>query len=114
MRHHRVQRVDVAASAEEGEEVIGAPERLESELLSPLHDILPLRPANPLLALDHHAKLHIAFFLGPSQAIGWPDVGGSGRQVNSSKRLGLRPRTFFRPTLGNSFEGFWVYTMRDN
>src|SRR3972149_2895976 len=54
----RVQRIDRPRRPEEGEEVVGAPQRLEAQLLRPLDDVAPLVPADTLLALDHHAQLH--------------------------------------------------------
>src|SRR4051794_9037055 len=73
-----VQRIDIAGGAEEGEEMVRAPQGLEAQILGPLDDVLPFGPADAFLALDHHAQLHCNLRLTygpllPSQHRLWPD-----------------------------------------
>src|SRR5204862_3246471 len=56
-RNESFERIAVLWSHER-EEVIGPPERLEAQVLSHPHDAAPEVPVQPLLSLDHDAKLH--------------------------------------------------------
>jgi hypothetical protein len=51
----RVSRLGTA----EGEEMVGSPEGLESQLFRPLDNVAPLLPSDAFLRLDHHPELHL-------------------------------------------------------